>query len=277
VEDEEGTTQQVIWWQGAGSALPEGRFDLAYVVRSSDYRGQRAVQVEWVDARPVEAPVAALRSEPATVQVVDYRGVPDPRRRLERLRLPGGALAQEDVRVWAEAGARAQVAGQDRYELGPSRGLVIWTTPPGPRELQAVLEKVSPEQVIIFGIDPGLDSPGRFLKRLTGLAKRALDSQEGWAGISTLAAATAQRESTVRAGLAWLVARGHVAVPSEDGGAVRLAAGSQMASGDLHRAVARLRELLEETAAYRAYFAQVDKERLISALGDSGGRPSRRF
>jgi hypothetical protein len=87
--------------------------------------------------------------------------------------------------------------------------------------------------------------------------------------------ATAQRESTVRAGLAWLVARGHIAVLGEDGGAMRLAVGSRTANEDLHRAVAHLRELLEETAAYRAYFAQADKGRLIAAHGDSGGGPSR--
>jgi len=279
VEDEEGTAQRVIWWQGAGSPLPEGRFDLAYVVRASDYRGQRAVQVEWADACPVEAPAALLRPEPAAVQVVDYRGVPNPRRRLERLRPRGDLRAQEDVQVWAEAGARAEVAGQDRYALGPSRDLVIWTTPPGPRELQVVLEKVSPEMVVLFGIDPDLDHPEKFLKRLAGLTRRALNLnlKEGWVAVSALAAATAQRESTVRAGLAWLAARGHVAVLGEDGDAVHLAVGSQTASADLPQIVAQLRELLEETAAYRAYFAQVDKERLISAHGDSGGEPSRRF
>ncbi|NIV40712.1 MAG: hypothetical protein GWN58_68345, partial [Anaerolineae bacterium] len=66
------------------------------------------------------------------------------------------------------------------------------------------------------------------------------------------------------------VARGHVSVLSDDGGAMRLAVGGQTASADLHRAVARLRELLEETAAYRAYFARADKERLIAARGDGG-------
>jgi single-stranded-DNA-specific exonuclease len=265
VEDEEGTAQRVIWWQGAGSPIPEGRFDLAYVVRASDYRGQRAVQVEWVDACPVEAPAALLRPEPAAVQVVDYRGVPNPRRRLERLRPQGDLQAQEDVQVWAEAGARAEVAGRDRYALRPSRDLVIWTTPPGPRELQVVLEKVSPEMVVLFGIDPDLDHPEKFLKRLAGLTKRALNLnlKEGWVAVSALAAATAQRESTVRAGLAWLAARGHVAVLGEDGDAVHLDVGSQTASADLPQIVAQLRELLEETAAYRAYFAQVDKERLI--------------
>jgi len=270
VEDEGGTVQKVIWWQGAGSPLPQGRFDLAYVVRASDYRGQRDVQVEWVDARPVEVPAVPLRPQPPAVEVVDYRREPSPRRLLERLRV------QEDVQVWSEAGARAEIAGRYRHELSPSKGLVVWTTPPGPGELQAALEKVSPERVYLFAIEPGLDHPEEFLKRLAGLTKHALNSanaDEVRVNISALAAATAQREATVRAGLAWLVARGHLVVLGEGGdvGArlaraheVRLAAGSQTVSDDLSRITAELRALLEETAAYRAHFVRAEKETLIS-------------
>ncbi len=266
VEDEQGMAQKVIWWQGAGSPLPQGRFDLAYVVRASDYQGQRDVQVEWVDARLVEASAVVLCPEPAAVEVVDYRREPSPRRLLERLR------AQEDVQVWSEAGARAEVAGQERYELSPSKGLVIWTTPPGFSELQAVLEKVAPETIYLFGIDPGLDHFEKFLKRLAGLVKHALNSDGGRVNVSTLAAATAQREATVRAGLAWLAARGHLVVLGEDGdiGArlvrtreVYLAAGSQAVSADLPQVTAQLKALLEETAAYRAHFARAGKETLV--------------
>ena len=262
VEDEEGVTQKMIWWRGASSPLPQGRFDLAYAVRASDYRGQRDVQVVWVDARPIDVPTVVLRPEPPAVTVVDYRQAPSPRRLLERLR------AQEDVQVWSEAGAKSKVVGQYRYELSPSKALVIWTAPPGPGELQAVLDKVSPETVYLFGIDPGLDHPEKFLKRLAGLIKRVLNStnaDESRANVSTLAAATAQREATVRAGLAWLAARGHIVVldEDEDSDEVRLAVGSQTVGADLSRIAAQLRALLEETAAYRAHFARADKETLI--------------
>jgi hypothetical protein len=257
VEDGAGTTQKVLWWRGAGSPLPQGRFDLAYVVRASDYRGQRDVQVEWVDARAIEAPAAVLHSAPPAIQVVDYRRQPSPRGILEKLR------AQENVQVWSEAETRAEVAGRDRYELGPSKALVLWTTPPGPAELQAVLERVSPETVYLFGVDPGLDRPEEFLKRLAGLTRYALNSNQGQANVSTLAAATAQREATVQAGLAWLGARGHLVVLGEDGDEVHLAAGSQTASADLPQIAARLKALLAETAAYRAHFARAGRETLI--------------
>jgi len=256
VEDAQGTAQKVIWWR-ADRSLPQGQFDLAYAVRASDYRGQRELQMEWVDAHPVEVAVVAPGPEAPAVDVVDCRQDPDPHRLLERLR------AQEDVQIWSEAGARAEVAGHDRYELSPSRALVIWTTPPGPAELQAALDRVSPERVYLFGIDPGLDDPEEFLKRLAGLVHRALSSRQGWANVSTLAAATAQRETTLRVGIAWFVARGQLVVMGEEGDAVHLAVGRQTASADLHRVAARLKALLEETAAYRAYFTRADKETLV--------------
>ena len=252
VEDKEGTTQKVVWWQGANGVLPQGQFDLAYVVRASDYRGQREVQVEWVDARQLEEPATVLRPEPAAVEIVDYRWEPRPRQLLERLR------AQGDVQVWSEAEARAEVNGQDRFELSPTETLVIWTTPPGRGELQAVLDKVSPTKVCLFAIDPGPDHPERFLERLAGLAKYALRSNHGRASVSTLAAATAQREATVRQGLAWLVACGHLVVYGEDDDELQLAEGCHVVSADLSRIAVQLKALLKETAAYRAHFARAD-------------------
>jgi hypothetical protein len=138
------------------------------------------------------------------------------------------------------------------------QALAIWTTPSGPNELRAVLEEVSPGKVYLFGIDPGLDHAEKFLQRLAGLIKRALNSSEGRVRLATLAAGTAQRESTVRAGLEWLTARGHVVMLEEEGDDILLAAGSQTTSDDLSRIAAQLKALLEETTAYRAYFARTD-------------------
>jgi single-stranded-DNA-specific exonuclease len=271
VEDEEGATQQVLWWRAEPSDLPQGPFDLAYAVRASDYRGQRQVQLEWINARPIEKPGTVLRPKLPTIEVVDHRGVPNPHRRLERLR------AGRDLLVWSEADA--EVVGRDRYALGDaaksSEELAIWSAPPGPRELRDALLRVSPQTVYLFGIDPGLDQPRPFLMRLARLVKRAVRAEGGRVQLSVLAAATAQREETVRTGLAWLVARGDVVVLEEHGEEMWLAAGegdatirrdrsSDRARGDLSRTASRLRSLLEETAAYRAYFARADAEMLIN-------------
>ena len=95
VEDAWGTAQEVIWWDGAGEPLPEGKFDLAYTVRSNDYRGVRGIQVTWVDARPAAGAEVEVKVE-AEVEVVDYRGAANPGALLDDLR------ARADVVVWCE-------------------------------------------------------------------------------------------------------------------------------------------------------------------------------
>ncbi|MBN1178592.1 MAG: single-stranded-DNA-specific exonuclease RecJ [Anaerolineae bacterium] len=247
VEDECATVQKVLWWQGDVKSLPQGRFDLAYVVRASNYRGLRDVQVEWVDARSVEAPAppAPLRSP---VEVVDYRREPRKRELLAHLQA-GGAL-----QVWAEAGDKAVVDGVDRRALAPSEVLVVWTTPPGLDVLRAAMERVDPQRVIVFGVDPGLDTLEPFLRRLAGLIKSALRSGPVSVDVAALAAATAQREVTVRAGIDWLVAHGDVRVLEQAAGTLSLAAGTRNVAADFPQVTARLKALLDETAAYRAYF-----------------------
>jgi len=261
VEDEEGAAQQVLWWRANASALPAGPFDLAYTVRASDYRGQRDVQVEWMDARPLEEPEQRLERLPSEVEVVDYRTLSDPRTRLEQVQ------TETDVLVWSEG--QDAVAGQDRFRLSPADALAIWTTPPGGPELRSVLAQVSPTTVYLFAVDPSLDRPDSFLTHLAGLAKRAITREGGVVEISALAAATAHREETIEAGLAWLEAQGHVIILEKRHHIVRLAPGDSSPSNGLSQAVERLRALLKETAAYRAYVARADAEALINnALSD---------
>jgi len=258
VEDAHGLQARLIWWQGTSWSLPEGRFDLAYTVRASGYRGQRELQMEWVDARPLERAAVepvTVRAEP---QTVDCRGEADPREWLEQLR------AREDVVVWAEAAARGEIEGADRLELGPSEALVIWTVPPGWRELQGVLKAVAPRKVYLVGLDPGMDDPQRFLQRLAGLVKRALASDKGRVNLARLAAATAQREAAVSLGLDWLVERGDVSIVEDEGEEIVLAPGSGVPGGDVKAAAARLRSLLQETAAYRRHFSSAAVDMLLT-------------
>jgi len=264
VEDEVGGTQPVLWWRGEESALPEGPFDLAYMVRGSDYRGQRDVQVEWVAARPVEKAKAAVRPDVKTIEVVDHRGTRNRQSAVERLRKSQNAL------VWREG--TSHVEGKDRFALDASDTLIIWTTPPGAPELRAVLERVSPKTVHLFGVDPAHDNPRGFLTRLAGLVKGAIRTQAGVVELCALAGATAHREETVRAGLAWLEERGDIVVLEERDSTLRLTPGERVPVAELTTTVTRLRALLEETAAYRAFFARADAEELICSTWGRGAK-----
>jgi single-stranded-DNA-specific exonuclease len=266
VSDASGAQARAIWWDGARDELPTGRFDLAYTVRSSDYRGEREVEIVWMDARPsllaLPAEIAPMR---AAIEVRDYRRETLPRRILEEARVEG------KLAVWREGLAAAEIPGHDRTALPAADALAIWTAPPGPGELRAALAEVAPVRVYLFGLDPGLDRPEMFTRRLAGLAKHALSANGGRTTLSSLAAATAQREATVLAGLEWLAARGDIRMAPGEGDEVRLeavqSAGREpLSEAEIARVRARLEALLAETAAYRAFFRSADPDTLVGHI-----------
>ena len=163
---------------------------------------------------------------------------------------------------------RRKSNGVDRYNLQQSDELAIYTAPPGSAELKAIIEQVKPQKIYLVAQNPPVEKTDEFLKRLAGMAKFVIAKKGGETKISELAAATAQRESTVRIGLEWLAAGGHVAVSGEED-AVLLSAGNgegnQYVQKELYVAV---KGLLEETAAYRNYFATIkDPKGLLEPLG----------
>ncbi len=260
VEDSDGVKQPVVWWRWNGAPLPEGDFDLAYTVRANDYRGQRKLQVVWQDARVAESNVLTIVTPPPVLEIIDYRREPRPSTLLTPL------LGLDDVQVWREGPATSGVPGCDRNELSPSAILVIWTLPPGPDVLRAVMARVSPTTVYLFNNDPGLDQVEPFLKRLAGLVKYALNNNTGLVMIPTLATTTASRESAVRLGLAWLEAKGYITVLARDGDTLHLAVDGEKLADQSGFITEQLGALLNEIAAYRQHFARADVEILRLSL-----------
>lgn len=268
VEEERHKTYKVIYWNSSVEDLPEAilngePFDLAYLARSSNFRGQPEVQIEWVDFRLAEATILSLHRFSQPIEVVDCRRSNDPLTTLQQV------FRSEEFQIWCEGEDRLRLAqhgipAHHRGELAQANGLVIWTSPPGDEELQAALEKVAPQKVYLFGSAPQTAIAEDFLKRLVGLMKHALNAHQGKVNLTTLAAETAQREATVRAALAWLQAHGDLTIQSEEAGMVWLSAGGIRQENALKKLSASLKSLLEESTAYRTYFRNADKDDLIN-------------
>jgi single-stranded-DNA-specific exonuclease len=258
VEDESGHSRKVLWWGGAGWPLPEGRFDLAFHLRPTSYRGTRQVQFEWVET--------CSRIETIVVESKPKRSVVDLRRQPQPLLMIKELIGQNEVQIWREGEAvqalqQLGLDGRDRYELTPYPGLLIWTSPPGPQELTAVLEMVKPEIIYLCSVAPEAGHFVAFLKRMAGLVKYAINEQGGRAKITRLASASAQREAAVSISLIWLEQRGLIKILEETNQEVLLSPGPGQGSPS-PEITALLKSILEETAAYREYFVRMDKDRL---------------
>jgi single-stranded-DNA-specific exonuclease len=254
LENEVDVAQQVIWWRWDNAPLPEERFDLVYSMRINDFRGKQQLQIVWEDFRErmisKQIPVVSSPS----LQIIDYRRELHPETLLKPL------LDRDDVQIWCESVSENGVSGQNRCDLIPAPILVIWTSPPGPAVLQAVLSKVKPGKVYLFKNESNLDNVDAFLKHLTGLVKYALRASDGCINISEFAAMTAHREIVVRVGLTWLEARGYIHIISDVGGELCLEEGKQVHLESVAQLEAQLKDLLAETSAYRKHFALMNEQ-----------------
>lgn len=269
VADREGTLRRVIWWQGAGSPLPEGTFDLAFKARSSSFRGTPEVTLEFSGYR-ITAPPMEIAPPVRTVTVIDLRDELDLDTALASLSDVPGLL------IWQEGENLSQKTGSDRFHLTPSAALAIWNPPPSRRILQAALQAAHPETVYLLSATAAVDQFQPFITRLAGLARHAMAHMHGNVALSRLAAATAQRELTVRKGLQWWEARGAFLLVEEADHNIILMEGSRPDTARQAGLQKEIQALLEETAAYRSYYLRAAPDRLVNIENPATGTPGER-
>jgi len=249
VEDESGNAQNILWWNGAGEELPEAgsKFDIAYSLRASTFRGEKQVNLTFEEFRVVEEKPIEIRK---------------PKLEVRDMRLQPSLLnLQPSTLIWAEGPDKA--AGVPRHELKKADELSIYTTPPSPTNLRNALEIVQPKTIYVFGITPPEEKTDDFLAHLTGLVKFVLNQRRGKTSVQELASAMAARESAVRIGLEWLAAGGHVKVVGEED-ALTLSRENGEVNQYLQKELfIAVKGILDETAAYRAHFATADVNNLI--------------
>ena len=251
IEDEDGNVQRILRWGGVGEELPpqESTFDIAYSLRASTFRGQKQVNLTFDEFRIVDEKPVELQK---------------PKTEIRDMRLQPSLLnLQPSTLIWAEGGDRS--IGKTRTELDQADEFSIYTTPPSFVELRKALEIVKPKIIYVFGISPNAEKPDEFLSHLAGLCKYILNQRRGKALLPELAAAMAARESAVRIGLGWLAAGGHISIASEDE-ALFLSKGSGESNQFLQKELyIAMHGILQETAAYREYFAHANIESLMES------------
>ena len=250
VEDENGEIGSLLWWSGAGEELPpnDTKFDIAYTLRATSYRGQRQVTLQFKEFRVTEQRPAEVRESKLEIRDMRLNAVS-----FEKL--------SGETMIWAEGVDKAK--GKPRFELTQADELTIYTIPPSPADLRKALENVKPKAVNVFGFVPTEQKPDEFLKHLAGLCKFVLNQRHGKTTISELAAAVAARESAIQLGLQWLAASGQLTVNVEEND-VQLSKETQEKNPYLQAELfIALRGVINETTAYRKYFATITDLKIL--------------
>jgi single-stranded-DNA-specific exonuclease len=256
VEDPGGDRHRVIWWQGEPSQLPEGRFDMAYTVRASNFNGQNRVQIEWVSKRLVEDNIK-VSSPCSSIEVIDYRQVSQPQNKIKEI------LGNSPL-VFSEGEKPAPGVGVDRYHIQPASELVIWSLPCGREELSQIISLSTPNKIYLFANDPGSRELHAFLSRLGGLLRMAINQHQGWVDLNSLIKATAQKKITVLKGIDCYISHGDICQKSKDGNQIQFARPGLANSNHHDLIMDDLSKLMTETEAYRSFYLRADPHYVIS-------------
>ena len=193
-EEGEHAQKEILWWNSAELTVPDGFIDAVVRVRPGFFRGERQLTITLQDVR-----LSGVRMEhdqqPKTLLITDHREEEDPGKVLEEI-----LLAIPGAQVWAE-GSNMPPTAVSRLDLQQASALIIWTTPPSQAVLSAVIQKVRPEQVYMFGVDAGIDNASQFVKRFIGVIKYTLSNYNGVTELEKLASAMTHTGQTIKAAL----------------------------------------------------------------------------
>ncbi len=261
VADESQTVQKVMWWQGANLPKPEGRFDLAFTAGVHDYKGNKSIQLTWLNARTVENQVLPVIPVVSGIRNHDRRMVTDIQNEISKL------ANQADTIIWREGEAHHSTApGVLLPDLHAAKVLVVQTIPSGPDAVAEGLRRVDPEEVHWFGQSASSDEIQSFLKRLAGICKGILKQPEISVSWERLGSACGQPIATVKLGIAWWVAKGGISIANDDAKQVKLMAGGHPVLTSLPAIEAQLRTSLLETSAFRSFYLRTNLDVFVQSL-----------
>jgi single-stranded-DNA-specific exonuclease len=199
VQDDQGITQNVIWWNGADELLPTGKFDLAYHLNASDFHGVRELNLTWVDAN-IHQPIIV---EDEHIKVIDHRVSKNPFSDLTSI------LAQDPAAIlWAEVNPPVGMSSYERTNLPSAPELIIWNIPPSDQVIKEVLTRVQPDTVHLFAQVSAVRTLQGFLVELAGMLKFARQHHQGILDPSNLAIRTGCTLNLIQISLRWFQAKG---------------------------------------------------------------------
>jgi single-stranded-DNA-specific exonuclease len=172
LQSTDGENYRFVWWQGAGLPQPEGRFDLIFHARASNYKGKVDKMFEWEDFRETNDQLITTRinRKKNSLQQVDLRFSENPVSELARL------VSEPDSQIWCEGSAACPFPSWPREKLSPASRLIIWTIPPSLQVIQQVLFQVKPSQLFWFAALPPENDLKILLRQAIGTIKKYLIS-----------------------------------------------------------------------------------------------------
>lgn len=252
----------VVWFGGGDAELPPAPLDVVYTLNVNEYRGERSLQLMFVDARRAAPSELAAAGDAG----VEQRIVHD----LRHSAVNPAALPDQTAATWYAEGGRLEssspgvmYAPRTAVLPAPDRPLVLWSAPPSPDVLHWLVATSAAPEVYLVGRWTHDDNWDGVLRQVAAMCKFAL-GRDGAIDVGRMAARLGLTEAVIRRSLLWHEASGMVRVFEWlDGDRALIAPGSE--SADNAQMVVlqnELEALLAEVRAYRQFVRRAGVEYL---------------
>ncbi len=249
---------KILWWNGEGFPVPEGRFDLAYSIYPSTYRGLEEIRFEWIDWRHPEKDVIPVLTQKRKIQNFDHRKDPDPIRTMNDL------MENYHPIIWKEGTDDYSLEGSPRSDLSLSKNMVIWTSPPDMQVLTESIKLVKPEQVFWFLIQPNERSLNVFLKTLWKKIKDKSNNGCTQIDVIQISQEMASNHFQVHLGLSWLAEKGLLHLKEMD---IYNTSQKEVEINSLIDVENKLKLSFQETKAFNRFLGSIDLSTVFEDLG----------
>lgn len=263
VADANGDPARLIWWNGKDRPLPEGRFDLAYSARASNFRAEDQVQFEWIDYRQIidEISLSDIKEEAKSINV-DYRSSNSPDKDLYSL------LQTQTICVWKEGNDNYPVDGIDRHAITPSSALAIWTVPPDINVLRQLIQTVNPARIYWFLVPPKQHRIREFLLSIGSMITQGFQHGQQHFRFEDLAARTATTDKITSLGLQWLASSGQIRVLERDQTGCTIAPGGAVDLNQRGSLENDLTQAFKEMHSFSLYLKRDVLEKLVDEISE---------
>ncbi len=261
VRDEAGETREVVWWNAREQRQPQDKLDLAYYLRSGEFKGTSRITLEYLDSREAQTERIEISLPLFASDIQDYRLRPD------AAGIVASLADQPETCLWAEGlTQKPSFPGVNRSQIVKCHTLAILTPPPGFAIMQVVLKQASPRRILLLKLNIPDDNLDGFLGKVSGLVKYALNHHGGQANLVDLASALGQTEELTALGLKWWEAHGDIALASSGSGHLAFSRNESARLIDenaLAQLTASIHQGLAETSAFRSYYVRADPAFLL--------------
>ena len=249
----------MVFWNSENIIFPKSKINILFRINTSNKKNND-YQLELIDIEYADDTKKQSRKQ-KNISIIDYRHVENPLSVLNKL------MNEKQLSIYAE-GDSAKIEYETFYRLNLKKvnKLVIWTIPPGLKELKHIVSSTSPNFIYLFGNRNKINNTYQLLNKIGGMINFSINKSNGIILINKIAFATNLSNKTIILSIKYFEAIGKIKIHEEDKEKFVVKHGNRSKENNAKNILISLQRQIDETNSFHKYYLSVDPEQMLSSI-----------